>query len=35
VSADELERARRVEANQGNINPFVENPEYVSLVTDF
>jgi len=32
---EELERARRVEANQGNVNPFIENPEYVELVSDF
>jgi hypothetical protein len=35
VTAEERERARKVEANQGNVNPFIENPQYVDLVTDF
>lgn len=35
VSAEERERARRVETEQGNVNPFIENPEFVDLVADF
>lgn len=35
VTAEERERGRRVEAEQGNVNPFIENPEYVNLVSDF
>lgn len=35
VTEEERERARKVETHQGNVNPFIENPEFVNLVADF
>jgi endonuclease I len=34
-TATEVERSKRVQKVQGNINPFVDHPEWVELVSDF
>jgi endonuclease I len=34
-TATEIERSKRVQTVQGNINPFVNHPEWVELVNDF
>jgi endonuclease I len=34
-SAKELERNTKIHNVQGNRNPFVTNPEWVSLISDF
>ena len=34
-TAFELSRMKKVEAAQGNINPFVEHPEWASLISDY
>lgn len=35
VTSEERERMDRVRSVQGNVNPFVEHPEWVDLVSDF
>lgn len=35
VDEEELIRNEEIEDMQGNINPFIENPEYVDLINDF
>jgi endonuclease I len=35
ISAQERERAERVTDVQGNRNPFIDNPEWISLIADF
>jgi deoxyribonuclease-1 len=34
-TATEIERSKRVQKVQGNVNPFVDHPEWVELVSDF
>jgi endonuclease I len=35
VTDTERDRAQKIFQYQGNRNPFIENPEWVSLISDF